>query len=1216
MTQYLFKLARRLASAFAPAGVVLLAACSEAAPRDFLGPDPTNPPPTSGPVSLHIAPKVGAIAANQPLQFRVWGRTAAGDSIAVAASWTASGGQIGADGLFRSASGGTFSVQAFAVGKPHLNDAATVLVAAPTSIFAALHVGPNPAAVPMGGTVTFSASAPLATGGMTVPSVTWTASGGTIAPNGVYSAGTAPGSFQVVASTVDGAWSDTVAVQVQAASLQTLAVLPQALTLGSGELVDFVVSGQWNDGSTSPPAVQWTSTAGPISASGRLTAGDTPGVYRVVASHPPSGRADTAVVTIMPAVARIEVTPSSSEMQPGAERAFTALAVRTDGVTVPVAVTWSATGGTISPTGVYSAGSILGGGYRVIARYLGGVFADTAVVTIAAPAATLTGLGLTPGTAAVGSGTQVFFNAVPTWSDGSSALPALDWSATGGSVTGDGTWTAPVQAGSYQVMVRHAGSGLADTATVTVTEAPRVIAVTITQQASSIQTGGTRQFSAQATWSDGESRPVEWLWSATGGTITVNGLFTAGNLAGQFLVIASCVGCSATDTTNVSVTSAPPPAATLTSLVLSPAQALLNPGDVLPLHLSASWSDGSSQVPDLTWAVGGGTRSGLNYTAGSTAGTFLLIARHAAGTRADTTVVTIEAPAGSATLTSLVLNPSSVTMTAGEQRTLTVAATWSDGGTSLPPLSWTATGGTLNGLTYTAGATAGNFRVIVRQQDGSKADTTMVTVLAAQDTLQTLAISPDSTSVPSGFSVSFSVAGLTAGGVSVTPQVTWTATGGTITQAGVYTASTASGTFRVVATCTACALADTAVVVVGTPSAPPPPTGSVGDLVVFPNDEIAFIIGPQLKAGAASNPWPWFDQNMHSKGLEHGAAFPLTPSADPNGNDYYINRNYYDLGLALYTAYYRSGDATHLANARKVADSWWQHPAMGSGTTPIENSFAPRNSGLGGLMLRALDGRPEMWPWITEYTRYMLNIYVSRWIGEDYVRGARDGGYMLLYGAMLARVHPDPTVRAEFTAKVRAAGVNYYAANQYPDGSWRWDDSYQSEMTGKFMQPFMVGLLLEGMIAAHIVTGEPAILSAIAKSVENIYTVAYRKDEAVPERPDVNWRGMWYFVYGNECNPATSPKCGTGNLAGGWDTNSIRGVRQMNPHLIHAFGYAYAKTGDSRYREWGDEIFAASFGKGQGPLADAYYSLADYREKEYNAAYRSSGRYLAWRLGF
>jgi hypothetical protein len=1207
MTQYLSKLARRLATLYAVVGA---AACSEAAPRDFLGPDPNTPPPSGGPVSLHIAPKSGAIAANQPLQFRAWGRTAAGDSIAVAVSWSASGGQIGPDGVFRSAVGGSFSVQAFAVGRPHLTDGATVSVEAPASIFSAVHVLPANASVPMGGTLQFHASAPLLSGGSTVPSVTWSATGGTISATGLYSAGMAPGLFRVVATTIDGAHRDTVQVTVAAASLQSLAVSPKALTMNAGEQVDFAVSGQWSDGTSAPPAVTWTAQGGAVSPLGRFTAGTSPGVYPVVARHIPSARTDTALVTIMPAVVRIEVTPASYQLQPGATRAFEARAVRTDGVVLPVAVSWSATGGTISTAGVYLAGGTPGS-FRVIARYLGGVFADTATVTIALPAATLTGLAITPKSAVVGSGAQAHFTAVPTWSDGSSAQPALVWSATGGQVSGGGIWTAPLAAGSYQVVVRHPASGLADTAAVTVTEAPRVTAVTILGQGHTLQTGGTKQFSAQATWSDGVNRPVEWLWSATGGTISVNGLYSAGSVAGQFLVIASCLGCTASDTSGVTVTSSPPPAATLLSLSLNPPNALLHPGDVLPLHLAASWSDGSTQVPEIAWTVQGGTRSGLNYTAGSAEGTYLVIARHAAGTLADTTVVTIVAPGSpppnEPVLTSLVLNPSSVTMNPGETRSLTVAATWSDGTTTVPPLAWDVTGGTLAGLVYTAGATPGGYRIIVRHQGGTKADTTAVTIVAPAPVLQTLRISPDSASVPSGFSVSFTVSGTMSDGSTVIPAVTWSATGGGITQAGVYTAGVAAGSYRVVAACTGCTLADTAVVVVGSTS-PPPPPGSSGDLVVFPNEAVEFIVGPQVKLGAASNPWPWYDENMQVRGVVHGNAFPASPGQEPHNYDHYLNRNYYDLGLALYTLYYRSGDPQHLALARKVADSWWQVPNINNGTQPIENSLAPRGASLGGLMLRALDGRPEMWPWIVEYTRYMFQVWVGARVNNNQLHyGVRDGGYMLLYAAWLAKVHPDPVIRAEFLGKARQAATQYYARLQYPDGSWRWADE---GVVGHFMQPFMVGLLLDGMVAVHRLTGDAQIRTAILKSVENLFMVGYRKNEPVAGLPGVSWRGMWYLVYSQGCETG----CGAMELPGGWDTNAIREVRQLTPTTIHAFGYAYQLTNDPKYRQWGDELFAATFGKGQGPLADAYYGLADFREKEYNAAYRSSGRYLAWRI--
>src|SRR5699024_5412767 len=55
---------------------------------------------------------------------------------------------------------------------------------------------------------------------------------------------------------------------------------------------------------------------------------------------------------------------------------------------------------------------------------------------------------------------------------------------------------------------------------------------------------------------------------------------------------------------------------------------------------------------------------------------------------------------------------------------------------------------------------------------------------------------------------------------------------------------------------------------------------------------------------------------------------------------------------------------------------------------------------------------------------------------------------------------------------------------------------------------------------------------------------------------------------------------------------------------------------DTRFIAWGDEVFSALFGRGEGPRADPYYALQDFRAKEYNQCYRSAGRYLGWRVRY
>ena len=42
----------------------------------------------------------------------------------------------------------------------------------------------------------------------------------------------------------------------------------------------------------------------------------------------------------------------------------------------------------------------------------------------------------------------------------------------------------------------------------------------------------------------------------------------------------------------------------------------------------------------------------------------------------------------------------------------------------------------------------------------------------------------------------------------------------------------------------------------------------------------------------------------------------------------------------------------------------------------------PRHAGVGGLALRAMDGRPEMWDWINAYTRYHFDVWLKRRIND------------------------------------------------------------------------------------------------------------------------------------------------------------------------------------------------------------------------------------------
>ena len=214
-----------------------------------------------------------------------------------------------------------------------------------------------------------------------------------------------------------------------------------------------------------------------------------------------------------------------------------------------------------------------------------------------------------------------------------------------------------------------------------------------------------------------------------------------------------------------------------------------------------------------------------------------------------------------------------------------------------------------------------------------------------------------------------------------------------------------------------------------------------------------FIIGPQAPISNS-----WFDTIEIQRARVHGDACPTVPPTDPAALDQFVMLEYYDLPLAEYVAYTRTGDPTFLAYAQKCADAWWRHPYwikeglqrdFDNGKTP-----PPRHGGLGGLILRAMDGRPEMWDWINQYTRFHLNLWLKMRINDSTLYyGVREGAFALHHATWLAKLLPDSfplqaggtqtngaTLRAQYLADVEAIATNYYGRLQYPDGSWRWDD--------------------------------------------------------------------------------------------------------------------------------------------------------------------------------
>ncbi len=589
-------------------------------------------------------------------------------------------------------------------------------------------------------------------------------------------------------------------------------VTPPAAAIAVGEAVVVRASARNSNGQPAPAEVDWSADGGSLLTLTDSTArfsSTTTGSYTVRGRGRKNRNAQdsTVIVVSQPTspVVSVTVSPDPASLSTGGGLAFSVSARRQDGTTLVPSVNWNATGGTISAAGVYMAGNAPGT-YRVIATQQGGNLADTAAVTLTASAPVLQAVILSPPSASVVTGGSQQFGVSGQWSDGSTTAPAVTYSATGGTITAGGLYSAGSTAGTFRVIATEQGGSLADTAVVTLSTAPVVLqAVILTPATASVVTGGTQQFGVSGQWSDGSTTAPAVTYSATGGTISAGGLYTAGGTAGSFRVIATQQGGTLADTSAVTVT-----APVLQAVILSPPTASLNSGATQQFSVSGQWSNGATTAPSVTYSATGGTvTAGGLYTAGSTAGTFRVIATQQGGTLADTSTITIAA----AVLQAVILTPSAATLNSGATQQFSVSGQWSNGATTAPSVTYSATGGTITaaGL-YTAGVTAGSFRVIATQQGGTLADTSTVTLTTP--VLTAVILAPGNASMMTGSTQQFSVSGQWSNGATTAPSVTYSATGGTISAGGLYTAGATAGTFRVTAVQQGGTLADTATVTV------------------------------------------------------------------------------------------------------------------------------------------------------------------------------------------------------------------------------------------------------------------------------------------------------------------------------------------------------------------------------------------------------------------
>ncbi|MGC2321672.1 MAG: hypothetical protein WA463_03480 [Terriglobales bacterium] len=394
----------------------------------------------------------------------------------------------------------------------------------------------------------------------------------------------------------------------------SVAVLPSAASLKGGKSQQFNA----NVSGTSNTSVAWKASGGTVASNGLFTAPMNPGSYVVTAtSMADTTKSASAPVTVTATTTAVTISPASASLTTGGAQQFAA----------NIPVTWTATSGTISTSGLYLAPAVAGT-YTVTATSVAdSTQSASATVTVTAPQTVA--VSVKPGSASLATGGTQQFTATVTGSSNT----AVTWSATGGSISTSGLFTAPSTAGSFTVTATSAADST-KSASATVTVSAPVVSVTISPVSASMLTGGTQTFTAGVTGSSNTSV----TWSATGGSISLGGTYTAPSTAGTFTVKAT----SAADTTKSASATVTVSAQTV-AVSISPGTASLAPSATQQFTATVTGSTGSTAV---TWTASGGTISaGGLYTAPSSAGTFSVTAISVADpTKSAAANVSVTAP--------------------------------------------------------------------------------------------------------------------------------------------------------------------------------------------------------------------------------------------------------------------------------------------------------------------------------------------------------------------------------------------------------------------------------------------------------------------------------------------------------------------------------------------------------------------------------------------
>ncbi len=677
----------------------------------------STPPPTPSSItptltSITVVPTAPTLIVGASVSIQATGRFSDGTTVTpYAVTWTSSApgtASVSASGLVSGVAAGTATITAT---QGAIQGSVVVTVNASSSALTSITLAPSAPTLIVGASVDIQATGHFSDGTTVTPySVTWTSSApgtASVSSSGLVS-GVAAGTATITATqgTIQG--STVVTVNASPAVLTSITLNPSGPTLNVGASVDIQATGHFSDGTTVTPydsSVTWTSSApgtASVSASG-LVDGVAAGTATITATQGAiQGSAAVTVNASSAVLTSITLDPAAGvTLNVGQTADFTATANWSNGTsTTPYdsSVTWTTNlpgVATVNSAGVVTA---VAAGSAILTATASGLN-TTATITVSPSSPTLTSITLNPAAGVtLNVGQTADFTATANWSNGTSTTPYdanVTWSTNTPSVATVNSAGVVTAVGAGSATLTAAANGRSTTAAITVNaSSPTLTSITLNPISSALNIGQTVDIAATGHLSNGttdspyDTRAI-WTSSAPAvATVDSIGVVTALS-AGTATITASASGVSGT--ASITVNAGP----TVTSISLDPASATLNIGQTVDITSTVNWSNGTSTVPydsHLTWTSSAPSVATVNaggVVTGVAAGAATITASLNGVSRTAAITVSAAAP----TLTSITLNPTSATGSAGQTMDITATGRFSDGSIVTPydaQVTWTS----------------------------------------------------------------------------------------------------------------------------------------------------------------------------------------------------------------------------------------------------------------------------------------------------------------------------------------------------------------------------------------------------------------------------------------------------------------------------------------------------------------------------------------------